>query len=167
MRLACAQGAEYAAAVARAIADDNARATGLVISGATGLYAERINGYFAASQEKSLDGRVVYGKCGDANMCIEHFGGKWQVTTVSNKCTDGAFAYVTGGCALEACTSLVWRVHDGNSKIDQPSVKIFTGPDAEREVSGCCMRPQQSTNHSPPSPPPPTLCDVFCFCAGR
>ena len=155
MRLACAQGAEYAAAVARAIADDNARATGLVISGATGRWAERINGYFAATQEKSLDGRVVYGKCGDASMCIKHYGGKWQVTTVSNKGTHGAFANVTGGCALEACTSRVWKVSDGKAWGDQASVKIATGADAEREVSGCCMRPQQSTNHSPPSPPPP------------
>ena len=166
MRLACAQGAEYAAAVARAIADDNARATGVVISGATGRWAESINGYFAASEEKSLDGRVVYGKCGDASMCIEHYGGKWQITTVSNKGTDGAFANVTGGCALEACTSLVWRVHDGNSKIDQPSVKILTGPDAEREVSGCCMRPQQCTNHFPPSAPLPPR-DALGLCAGR
>ena len=150
-RFAFAQGAEHAAAVARAVADDNARAAGLVISGATGPWAEGINGFFAATQEKGSDGRVVYGKCGDASMCIEHYGGKWQVTTVSYKGTDGAFANVTGGCALEACTSRVWRVDDGEALVNQASVKIATGADAEREVSGGCMRPQQSTNHSPPS----------------
>ena len=172
MRLACAQGAEYAAAVARAIADDNARATGVVISGATGRWDESINGYFAASEEKSLDGRVVYSKCGDASMCIEHYGGRWQVKPVPDKGSGRCFASVTGGCALEACTSRVWNVGDGNAYGDQASVKIATGADAEREVSGCCMRPQQSTNHSPsspstPSPPPQTLCDMFCFRAGR
>ena len=156
-RFAFAQGAEHAAAVARAVADDNARAAGLVISGATGRWAEGINGYFAATQEKGLDGRVVYGKCGDASMCIEHYGGRWQVKPVPDKGSNGCFAHVTGGCALEACTSRVWKVHDGYQYVNQASVKIATGADAEREVSGCCMRPQQSTNHSPPSPSTPPL----------
>ena len=105
------------------------------------------------------------GICVDASMCIEHYGGKWQVKTVSSKGTDAAVAYVTGGRALEACATCVWSVLDGNTKVDQSSVKIVTGPDAEREVSGCCMHPQQRTNQSPPLPPLP--CDALCFCAGH
>ena len=147
---AFAQGAEHAAAVARAVADDNARAAGLVISGAIGSRAEGINGYFAATQEKGLDGRVVYGKCGDASVCIEHRAGAWQVKDVSDKGSAVCHAYVTGGCALEACTSRVWRVYDGKAHVDQASVKIATGPDVEREVSGCCMRPQQRTTTPAP-----------------
>ena len=152
-RFAFAQGAEHAAAVARAVADDNARAAGLVISGATGTWAEGINGFFAATQEKGSDGRVVYGKCGDASMCIEHRAGQWEVKPVSDKGSDKCSAFVTGGCALEACTSRVWRVYDGNAFGDdvvQASVKIATGADAEREVSGCCMRPQQRTTTPAP-----------------
>ena len=127
----------------------------MFISGATGPLAVKINGFYAPTQEKGLDGRVVYGKCGDGSMCIEHYAGKWQVKRVSNKGTYACFARVTGGCALEACTSRVWRVGNGKTFEDQPSVKAVTGADAEREVSGGCMRPQQSTNHSPPSLSPP------------
>ena len=149
-RFAFAQGAEHAAAVARAVADDNARAAGLVISGATGIWAERINGFFAATQEKGSDGRVVYGKCGDASMCIEHRAGQWEVKPVSDKGSGKCSAFVAGGCALEACASRVWRVWNRGTREDQASVKIATGPDVEREVSGCCMRPQQRTTTSAP-----------------
>ena len=149
-RFAFAQGTEYAAAVARAVGDDNARAAGLVISGATGSCAAGINGYFAATQERGLDGRVVYGKCGDASMCIEHRAGQWWVKDVSDKGRDEYYAFVAGGCALEACASRVWSVWNGSTGKDQASVKIATGPDVEREVSGCCMRPQQRTTTPAP-----------------
>ena len=66
------QGAEYAAAVARAVAEENARAAPVFISGATGPKAEFINGYFLPTEEKGLDGRVLYSKRGDDSMCIEH-----------------------------------------------------------------------------------------------
>ena len=157
-RFAFAQGAEHAAAVARAVADDNARADTVLVSGATGDMAEAINGLFAPTQEKGLDGRVVYGKCGDGSMCIEHYAGEWQVRAVSSKGTKGSIARVTGGCALEACTSRVWRVGNEKTFEDQPSVKAVTGADAEREVSGGC------TTHPPPPSPP---CDALRFCAGR
>jgi hypothetical protein len=145
--------------VARAVADDNARAATVLVSGATGDRAGAINGLFAPTQEKGLDGRVVYGKCGDRSMCMEHDAGKWQVKDVSHKGKNAAVvAYVTGGCALEACTSRVWIVDNGNTWNDQPSVKAVTGADEEREVSGGC-----TTHHPPPSPP----CDALRFCAGR
>ena len=157
-RFAFAQGAEYAAAVARAVADDNARAATVLVSGATGDWAWTINGVFAPTQEKGLDGRVVYGKCGDGSTCIEHYAGYWQVKPVSSKGKDGSFAYVTGGCALEACTSRVWGVFNGITWHDQPSVKAVKGANAEREVRGGC------TTHPLPPPPP---CDALRFCAGR
>ena len=119
------------------------------ISGATGQYSFRINGPYDRTSE-TRHGYAVYGKRGDASMCIEHYGGLWGVKSVSAKGSGGCFAYVTGGCALEACTSRVWKVHDGYTLGDQASVKIATGPDVEREVSGCCMRPQQRTTTPAP-----------------
>jgi hypothetical protein len=130
-RFAFAQGAEHVAAVTRAVADDNARAATVLVSGATGGWAWAINGLFTPTQEKGLDGRVVYGKCGDGSICIEHYAVKWQVKRVSHKGTDGSIAYVTGGCALEACTSRVWSVGIGKTLEVQPSVKAVTGADAE------------------------------------
>jgi len=98
---------------------------------------------------------AVYSKCGDASMCIEHCGGVWQVKPVADKGKDECSAFVTGGCALEACTSRVWSVWDGKTFHDQPSVKMVTGAEAERAVSGPCI----GAPHKPlilPSPPPLT-----------
>ena len=80
-------------------------------------------------------------------------------------------AYVAGGCALEDCTSRVWKVDDGvpeHPLIDQPSVKMATGREAELQVSCGCMRA-----HGHDAPAPVSLaharmlvCDAFCFCTG-
>ena len=134
------QGAEHAAAEARAVADDNARAGPVFISGATGPHAACINGFYGVTEEKSLDGRLVLSKHGDPSMCIEHRGGKWQVKDVSSKSKAEGMAYVAGGCALEDCTSRVWKVGNGKGFDDQLSVKMATGREAERHVSGGCMR---------------------------
>ncbi len=77
----------------------------MFISGATGVDAAVINGLFDPTQEKGLDGRVLYAKRGDSSMCMEHFGGKWRVRSVSYKGKDTCFAWVAGGCGAEACTS--------------------------------------------------------------
>ena len=136
---AFAQGAEHAAAEARAVADGNARAGPVFISGATGPDASSINGFYGVTEEKSLDGRLVLSKRGDPSVCIEHRAGRWQVKNVSEKGKDRCMASVAGGCALEDCTSRVWRVDDGvpeHPLIDQPSVKMATGREAERQVIG-------------------------------
>ena len=113
---AFAQGAEHAAAEARAVADGNARAGPVFISGATGPKAASINGFYGVTEEKSLDGRLVLSKRGDPSMCIEHHGGQWEVKDVSNKGKAQGKAYVAGGCALEDCTSRVWKVDDGGPR---------------------------------------------------
>ena len=133
---AFAQGAEHAAAEARAVADGNARAGPVFISGATGPKAASINGFYVVTEEKSLDGRLVLSKRGDPSMCIEHSKGLWQVKDVSSKGEAACFACVAGGCALEDCTLRVWKVYDGKGFDDQPSVKMATGSEAERQVSG-------------------------------
>ena len=129
---AFAQGAEHAAAETRAVADGNARAGPVFISGATGPKAASINGFYVVTEEKSFDGRLVLSKRGDPSVCIEHHGGQWQVKNVSSKGTDACKANVAGGCALEDCTSRVWRVNVGKGFSSdeweyQPSVKMATG----------------------------------------
>ena len=152
----------------------------MFISGATGDCAARINGFFEPTQEKGLDGRALYAKRGDASACIEHYGGNWQVKPVSHKGKDGAWANVTGGCGLEACTSRVWTVYDGKAWNNAPSVKLVAGAEAQRQVRGGCPHarqhappPQLQPPPSPPIPPPAmspfsVFCVTrFCFCAGR
>ena len=109
----------------------------MFISGAAGIFAASINGFFNPTQEKGADGRVLYAKRGDANVCIEHFTtNTWQVKPVSSKGKNEAFASVQGNCALQACTSLVWKVYiDGKTFSEAPVVTIVT----EAEVSCCCM----------------------------
>jgi hypothetical protein len=119
-----AQGAEHAAAEARAVAHDNARAEPLFISGATGQYAAYINGVLEPTEEKGLDGRALYRKRGDGSVCMEHFGGQWQVKPVSDKGKNICWAVVVGGCAAEACTSRPWRVWDGEAFYEAPLVKM-------------------------------------------
>ncbi len=117
----------------------------MFISGVTGDYAALINGFFEPTQEKGLDGRVLYAKRGEARVWIEHCGGKWQVKLVSDKGTDGCWAFVAGCCGLEACTSRVWVLWDGKDFDDAPSVKLVT----EAEVRRCCARSCTSSQLTP------------------
>ncbi len=115
----------------------------LFISGVTGPYAAAINGVYDRSSETS-GGYALYRKRGDGSMCMEHFGGRWQIKAVSNKGTAGCWASVAGGCAAEACTSHPWRVtFDDKTLTDAPLVKMVAGAEAERQV-GCCRL------HAPP-----------------
>ena len=139
----------------------------MFISGATGPNAAKINGFYAPTQKKGLDGRVLLSKRDDANMCMEHFGGIWRVKIVSNRGNDACSAYVAGDCALQDCASRVWKVLDGTFQ-DQPSVKMATGSEAERQVSCGCMRA-----HGHDAPAHVSLaharilaCDALCSCTG-
>jgi hypothetical protein len=100
------------------------------VSGATGVSAAAINGIFEPTQEKGLDGRVLLYKRGDAGMLMEHFGGQWQIKSVTDKGKSDCYAWVSGGCAPEACTSRQWNVSsDGTAQVlgvkfsDAPGVK--------------------------------------------
>jgi hypothetical protein len=84
------QGAEYAAAVAQGIAEDNARAGPVFISGATGSSASVVNGYYELTEEKGADGRVMYAKRGDDTLCIEHFNGQWDIKYSAKKGIDAS-----------------------------------------------------------------------------
>ena len=124
------------------------------------------------TEEKSLDGRLVLSKRGDPSVCIEHHGGNWNVKNASDKGKTAAKAYVAGGCALEDCTSRVWKVDDGIPEHpfqDQPSVKMVTGKEAERQVSGCCVRAHAHAHDvaSCPSGARSLHCNTFQFLSGR
>ncbi len=135
----------------------------MFISGATGNNAGAINGFFAPAQEKGSDGRFVLSKRGDTNMCIEHRGGQLQLKLVSSKGKDGCTAYVEGDCALQDCASRVWKVWEDQTFVDQASVKMATGSDAEQKVCGGCTRAHQ---HHAPAPHPHARilpCDALRF----
>jgi hypothetical protein len=135
------------------------------ISGATGPNAAFINGFYGVTEEKSLDGRLVLSKRGDPAVCIEHYGRRWQVKAVLSKGEAACFACVAGGCALEDCTLRVWRVYDGKGYNDQPSVKMATGSEAERQVSGGCMRAHAHARDAAAPHPRARVspCDAVCF----
>jgi hypothetical protein len=138
------QAAAYAAITSRAVAEDNARAVPVFISGATGWSSECINGFFAPSRENGPDGRVIYMKCGDNSMCIEHRGGSWQIKGVSYRIRDSFSAKVPCGCSLQACGSRKWSVLDHKlTKLVfvEQTLTIETGPDVARKVSS---QPQAS-----------------------
>ena len=141
----------------------------MFISGATGPYAASINGFYGVTEEKSLDGRLVLSKRGDPSVCIEHYGGMWQVKNMSSKGKSACQAFVAGGCALEDCTSRVWRVYDGKGYNDQPSLKMATGREAERQVSGGCMRAHAHARDAAAPHPRARVspCDAVRFCTGR
>ncbi len=150
MRVASDQAAEHTAAVARAITEDNARAIPVLISGATGPYEKRMNGFFAPSSERSLDGRVVYKKCDTAHTIIEHYSGQWQIKPPADKGANAMHGGVVGGCALESCVGRVWFVGGSGKWIDQ-LVTISFGADVERQVNARC-------NSTPPSSQPHDAC---------
>jgi hypothetical protein len=143
----------------------------LFISGATGINAVAINGGYDRTAE--MRGFYeLYSKRGDASLCMEHFGGKWQVKPVSYKGLDRCCAWVRGGCAAEACTSRKWHVvDDGKGFRDAPSVKMVAGAEAQHQVGLHCIRALQYPCPSLPLPLPlPHLLrraldspDLLCF----
>ena len=114
----------------------------MFISGATGSLASVVNGYYEPTEEKGADGRVMYKKRGDGGLCIEHFDGVWEIKYSSKKAINFREAYVIGGLAFESCASRVWKVYDCSEKkwVEQPSVKMVTGAEAERQVGLLCTR---------------------------
>ncbi len=155
-----AQADLKAAEEARAIADDNSKATDVFISGATGHNAARINGHYVPTQETGLDGRILYLKSDfevnydeegifddrDSSvdhakgfMCIEHRSGDWEVKHVSQRGTALCFACFKNGLSLETCTSRLWRAvrivgPDQMELHDDRNIKLVSGEKAMKAV---------------------------------
>jgi hypothetical protein len=131
---------ELSVATARAITADNSNATPVFISGAAGRAAARINGPYAPTHVRGLDGRVMYRKIGDDSVCIEHRTNEgvslWQVKLVSSRGNDRALAAVEGGSALDACSSGVWKVVcESGVAQEQTGFTMLTGQKALQAVS--------------------------------
>jgi hypothetical protein len=134
------------------------------IEGVTGFFAACINGPYSGTSESS-GGYALFHKRGDGSMLMEHYGGQWQVKPASDKGKAPCMAYVAGGCAPAVCASPQWMVSlDGKVYVDAPDVKMVTGAEAARKVSGCCVRAHEHAD-LPPLPLPVVCCDACC--AGR
>ena len=137
-----------------AITDANSKATDIFISGATGTNARLINGHYKPSQERGPDGHVIYhehdgGDSIDEPVRIEHVShieGVWQLKHLGQLGTDACYASVQSGCALEACTSRVWRVAASRELHEQTSLKMLTGAEAKRAMSNLNLK----SNPKPP-----------------
>ncbi len=122
-----------------AVDENNFRCGPVFISGASGDSAAAVNGYYEPTLEFGMDGRVVYTKYGGRGVCIEHFGGFWQVKSVEDRGANAFMASVAGGCALVDCVARVWCRASAVGPTEDMDMKLCTGDDAEQEVSGCCM----------------------------
>jgi len=95
------------------------------LSGATGVHANKINGYYEPIDE-IVGNASVYKKMGDgADSWIEYHAGKgrWIVKPTSDRGTEKGYADATISPArpLEDCASSCWKVYDGSSWVNQPS----------------------------------------------
>ena len=104
---------------------ENMRAVPVVISGATGpSIISYVNGFFDPSKRKGADGRLIYIKRDQTNVCLEHFNGLWQVKPVSDIGKDSFFATLEGNSALLDCSSNQWILADGHGGSMHPLRQI-------------------------------------------
>ena len=127
------------AAADDAVDEDNFRSGPVFISGASGDSAAAMTGYYEPTLGFGMDGRVMYAKYGGGGVCIEHFGGFWQVKRVGHWGESACMASVAGGCALVDCVARVWARTSTDGPTEDMRMKLSTGDDAEQEVSGCCV----------------------------
>ena len=145
---AAAEAKTVAETAAAAVFKDNSKACTMVLSGVEGVHSV-INGLYSPTQETGQDGRVLYRKsdeCGDEALYIEHDDDNWWV--IDDK-LNVYCAQVEGGCALEDCRSLIWKVSDGDDFVDQPSVQMVTGEEAKSQASGRSVLAPEHTRASP------------------
>ena len=122
----------------------------MFVSGATGALCSVVNGYYEPTEEKGVDGRVMYRKVGDGGVWIEHFEGfYWSIKHSSVEGKVYVSAYTCGWQSLESCASNVWKILDdsvpeisdtgmciNDSRYPADSaVKMLTGPAAQLQVS--------------------------------
>lgn len=138
----------HAPETSAAITDANSQATDIFTRGATGNNAQLINGHYKPTQERALDGHVIYHKHDGGDSIgepvriehVSHIQGVWQLKRLGQLGTDECCAGVQGGCALEACTSLVWKVAASREWHEQTSLKMLTGGEAKRAVSNLNLK---------------------------
>ena len=110
------------------------------LSGASGEYSHRINGYYEPIDE-IVGNATVYKKMGDgANMWIEYYAGtrQWYVKPTSDRGTSRGWATATISPArpLEDCPSSCWEVYDGSSRyVNQSSFSVSISSRASFEAA--------------------------------
>ena len=89
------------------------------LSGATGTYANNINGYYEPTDEVIGYARV-YKKLGGADVCVSYYASewKWVVSDTSDKGSGTGWAWgtVSPPRPLEDCPRNGWEVWDGTCK---------------------------------------------------
>ncbi len=120
--------------------EDNRRASLVHISVASGVKS-LLNGYWEPDTSLQLrGGRVVYVKVNHSDLCIEHYGGRWQLKWRMLIGHPDCLASAEGGCAFEDCSSRMWRLQlaPGSSmQYTDEEVKMRTGDKARCKVSSC------------------------------
>ena len=109
------------------------------LSGATGMNAHRINGYYEPIDE-IVGNATVYKKMGGADIWIEYYAGtgRWYVRLTPDRGTNSGWALATISPArpLEDCPSSCWHIGDGiRSRVNQPSFSVSISSRALFEAS--------------------------------
>ena len=119
----------------------------MFVSGATGALCSVVNGYYEPTEEKGVDGRVMYRKVGDGGVWIEHFEGHWQVKGFSCLGKVTRFSEIEGLCAFDSCIGRGLKLWNdiANKLVVHSSVKIVTGAEAEQQVGLLCTHARFGT----------------------
>ena len=109
------------------------------LSGATGINAHRINGYYEPIDE-IVGNASVYKKLGDgAVRWIEYDAatGKWilKPTSLRGKARGCARATISPARPLEDCPSSCWEVYDYGNWVNQPSFSVSISSRASFEAA--------------------------------
>ena len=111
----------------------------LVISGATGPCAPKVNGLFDATDESS-GGQTVYIKRDNPDTCVHFWPDtkQWIVAaTIDRGKNSNGWACLAHNGGLEAASSLAtWKVTDNGVFQDQPDVRVRPQDGNKREVRG-------------------------------
>jgi hypothetical protein len=60
----------------------------VLVSGAKDWLSDRINGYYVPTRDNTLDGCLIYSKCGDPSTCIARKWSTWVFRSIDKKETN-------------------------------------------------------------------------------
>ena len=119
----------------------------ITFSGATGIYADDINGVYKPTLE-FCDNATVYVKVGDGKMWLEYNASSkhWKVKSTVHTGKNGSLAFcaVPGKCLPEECPRGKWIVGDGTKWVPQHAVTISV-----RHYNNDAVRPDDDDEAKP------------------
>ncbi len=117
----------------------------MLVSGAKSWLSDRINGYYVPTRDNTLDGCLIYSKCGDPSTCIARNGNAWVFRSIDKKGTNDGWSamfdaldfsgflrirpLVLGGALQMSCPQK-W-MNGGDSNVD---VTVSIGVEVNRQV---------------------------------